>query len=93
MVDTPSIGAKVSVATPASLECATDVREFLQEGKLPSDSEEPRKVRNWVAQFTLLERVLYKRGFSEPFLRCLSSNEVQYVLVEIHERICRSHLR
>lgn len=43
-----------------SLKWVVDIREFLQEGKLPNDVEEPQKVRNRVARFNLLEGVLYK---------------------------------
>ena len=35
---------------------------------------------------------LYKRGFSLPYLKCLSLEEAVYVLQEIHEGICGNHL-
>ncbi|XP_040990483.1 uncharacterized protein LOC121237698 [Juglans microcarpa x Juglans regia] len=91
-INAPSIGAEVSVTTQAPPEWATDIQKFLLERQLPSDPEEARKVRNRVAWFTMLEGVLYNRGFSEPLLKCHSSNEPQYVLVEIHEGIFGSHL-
>ncbi|XP_041017984.1 uncharacterized protein LOC121260213 [Juglans microcarpa x Juglans regia] len=37
-------------------------------------------------------RSAVQERFSEPFLRCLSPDETQYVLVEIYEGICGSHL-
>uniref|UniRef100_A0A2N9F6A6 RNase H type-1 domain-containing protein n=1 Tax=Fagus sylvatica TaxID=28930 RepID=A0A2N9F6A6_FAGSY len=36
--------------------------------------------------------VLYKRGFSLPYLRCLAPDEAKYVMREIHEGICGNHL-
>ena len=39
----------------------------------------------------LIGDVLYKRGFSRPYLRCLSNNEADYVMREVHEGICRNH--
>ena len=34
---------------------------------------------------------MYKRGFSRPYLRCLSHGEVDYVMREVHEGICGNH--
>ena len=38
-----------------------------------------------------MDEVLYKRGFSQPYLRCLAPNEVNYVLREVHEGACGNH--
>ena len=40
----------------------------------------------------LIRDVLYKRGFSRSYLRCLSHDEVGYVMREVHEGICENHL-
>ena len=37
--------------------------------------------------------VLYKRGFSRQYLRCLSLEEADYVMREVHEGICGNHSR
>ena len=39
----------------------------------------------------LIRDVLYKRGFSRPYLRCLSHDEAHYVMREVHEGICGNH--
>jgi hypothetical protein len=38
-----------------------------------------------------LIRILYKRGYTLPLLKCLSKDEATYVLKEIHERVCGNH--
>jgi len=38
-----------------------------------------------------MDEVLYKRGFSQPYLRCLVPNEANYVLREVHEEACENH--
>ena len=43
------------------------------------------------ARFVLIKDVLYKRGFSRPYLRCLGTKEADYVMREIHEGICGNH--
>ena len=45
------------------------------------------------ARFVLIDDVLYRRGYSLSYLRCLSSEEADYVLCEIHARICGNHAR
>ena len=39
-----------------------------------------------------MDEVLYKRGFSQPYLRCLAPDETNYVLWEVHERAYGNHL-
>ena len=39
-----------------------------------------------------MKDVLYKRGFSHPYLRCLGPEEADYVMREVHEVICENHL-
>ena len=40
----------------------------------------------------LIRDVLYKRGFSQPYLRCLNHDEADYIMREVHEVICGNHL-
>ena len=40
-----------------------------------------------------MDEVLHKRGFSQPYLRCLARNKVNYVLREVHEEACGNHSR
>ena len=35
-----------------------------------------------------MDEVLYKRGFSQPYLRCLTQDEFHYVLRDVHEGAC-----
>ena len=36
-------------------------------------------------------KVLYKRGFSPPYLGCLNPDESLYVLRDVHEEACGNH--
>ena len=53
--------------------------------------EAARKLKVQAARFVLIKDVLYKRGFSHPYLRCLGTEEADYVMREVHEGICRNH--
>ena len=69
----------------------TLIISVLQDGHLPQDVEKARKVKKRAARFTILNDMLYKRGFSMPYLKCVDEEEAKYILEEIHERVCRDH--
>ena len=50
-----------------------------------------RKLKVQASRFVLKKDVLYKRGFSWPYLRCLSQEKADYVMKEVHEGICENH--
>ena len=58
---------------------------------LPYDKEAVRKLKVQVAQFVMIGDVLYKNGFSHPYLRCLSPEEADYVMREVHKGICGNY--
>ena len=63
----------------------------LKIGVLPDGSDTARKVKVQASQFVLIKDVLYKKGFSRPYLRCLCHEEADYVMREVHEGICGNH--
>ena len=69
----------------------TPIISYLKDGKLPEGKDEAKKLRVKAARYVLINEVLYKRGFSQPYLRCLTPNEANYVLREIHEGACGNH--
>ena len=69
----------------------TPIVSYLKEGKLPQERDEARKLRIKSIRYVLMDEVLYNRGFSQPYLRCLALDEANYVLREIHERACGNH--
>ena len=64
---------------------------YLKDEILPEGKDEARKLRVRSARYVLLNDALYKRGFSQLYLRCLSPNEANYVLREVHEGAYRNH--
>ena len=65
---------------------------YLAEGSLPPDREEAWKHRIRASRFIILEGKLYKRGFSQPLLRCLLPSKAIRALHEVHKGTCGSHL-
>ena len=64
---------------------------YLKDGRLPEGKDEARQLRIRSTRYVLMDEVLYKRGFSQPYLRCLAPNEANYVLREVHEGVCGNH--
>ena len=64
---------------------------YLRDGVLPNGKEAARKLKVQAARFILIKDVLYKRGFSRPYLRCLGTKEADYVMREVHEGIYGNH--
>ena len=69
----------------------TPIVSYLKNGKLPKRKDEARKLRVKAARYVLMDKVLYKRGFSQPYLRCLAPDEANYVLREVNEGAYRNH--
>ena len=64
---------------------------YLKTGMLPDGNDAARKLKVQASQFMLIKDVLYKRGFSRPYLGCLSHEEADYVMREVHKGICGNH--
>ena len=64
---------------------------YLRSGTLPVGKDAARKLKVKASRFVLIRDVLYKRGFSRPYLRCLSHDEADYVMREVHKGICGNH--
>ena len=69
----------------------TPLIAYLRSGILPNGKDAARKIKVQALRFVLIKDVLYKRGFSLPYLRCLSHDEADYVMREVHEGICGNH--
>ena len=69
----------------------TPIVGYLKEGKLPQGRDEARKLRIKSTKYVLMDEVLYKKGFFQPYLRCLAPDEANYVLREVHERAYGNH--
>ena len=85
----PSIGEEVEVMRVSTEESWMDpILAYIRDSTLPEDKRQAKKLKYRAARYTLLDEVLYHRGFTLPLLRCLDKEEADYVLREIHEGIC-----
>jgi len=65
---------------------------YLKEGKLPDRDLEAPKIKRKAQSFVIVDGELCKRLFLHPLLKCIQPREADYILREIHEGICGSHI-
>ena len=65
---------------------------YLKDRVLLEDKEEERKLKVKMAKLVLMDKVLYKRGFPQPYLRCLNIDESLYILKDVYEMKIKKHL-
>lgn len=65
---------------------------YLSTGELPADRAVARRIRLRAARYALHQDNLYRRSYLGPWLRCITPEEGQTVLREIHEGLCGSHV-
>ena len=64
---------------------------YLSTGQLPSKKDKAHKLQVQSARFSLVNGQLLKRSLGGPYLKCLTPEQSQYVLAELHEGICGNH--
>ena len=69
----------------------TSLISYLKTGILPDGNDAARKLNVQASRFVLIKNILYKRGFSRLYLRCLCHKEADYVMREVHKGICGNH--
>ena len=70
----------------------TPIVSYLKDGRLLEGKDEAKMLKVRSTRYVLMDKVLYKRGFSQPYLRCLAPDGANYVLREVHEGACGNHL-
>ncbi|XP_071713118.1 uncharacterized protein [Rutidosis leptorrhynchoides] len=88
-----SVDEKVVVATVEEGEPCwiTPYVKYLQDGTLPTNAMEARRIRVSAPLYFLKNRVLYRKSFNGPNLRCLTPHQAIDVVKEMHEGLCAHH--
>ncbi|RDY07442.1 hypothetical protein CR513_08438, partial [Mucuna pruriens] len=66
--------------------------EYFKRDVVPNDATHARKLMREASKYILVGEHLYKRGFSFPLLKCLDIDKAKYVMQEVHEDVCGSHI-
>ncbi|XP_021992321.1 uncharacterized protein LOC110889120 [Helianthus annuus] len=69
----------------------TPIIQYLQEGTLPENKAETRKIQNKALFYEMNGGILSRRSFLGPLLRCVDPQDASYLIREFHEGICGIH--
>ncbi|GJV10991.1 reverse transcriptase domain-containing protein [Tanacetum coccineum] len=69
----------------------TPLVEYLTEGTLSAETKKARVIKIKARQYAMINGVLYKKSFLEPWLWCVGPAQAEYVVREIHEGSCSMH--
>ncbi|GJT07008.1 reverse transcriptase domain-containing protein [Tanacetum coccineum] len=69
----------------------TLIHEYLTEEILPEEKRKARAIRHKAGRYVVTNRILYKKSFLGPWMRCVVPLQANYVLKEIYEGSCSMH--
>ena len=69
----------------------TLILEYIQNAISLKKQKESRKLQIKATKFFIIDGKLYKRGFTQPLLKCLRETYAKYVMAEIHEGCYGQH--
>ncbi|KAL0282513.1 UNVERIFIED_CONTAM: Retrovirus-related Pol polyprotein from transposon [Sesamum radiatum] len=69
----------------------TPIIKWIEE-LLPENRWEAARLKTRATRFIMQEHILYKKSYTHPLLRCLSTEEGIHILQEIHSGCCGAHV-
>nr|XP_025647464.1 uncharacterized protein LOC112742446 [Arachis hypogaea] len=89
MVKELTVALHLTKSSPSWLDPITD---FLELGKLPDDEKAAKTLRREAARYAIIQGQLFRKGLSQPLLKCLHPDQTDYVLRKVHEGCCGHHI-
>ena len=82
----------VLVVEPQAPAWAQQIVRFLQTGELPEEPEEIERITRQSSMYQFVDNELYRRRLNGVRLKCISREDGQKLLAEIHGGICGHHI-
>ncbi|XP_072072956.1 uncharacterized protein [Arachis hypogaea] len=89
MTREPAITLHIATLSPSWLDPITN---YLEHGQVPGDEKDALKLRREAAKYAVIQGQLFRKGLSQPLLKCLHPDQTDYVLKEVHEGCCGHHI-
>lgn len=70
----------------------TSIIKHLKTSGLFADKVQAHQLQMRAARYTLIDKELYKWGFSLPLLKCIAPEQWQVILKKIHKDVCTNHI-
>ena len=68
------------------------ITQYINMGELLNKKDKAQKIQVQSARFSSINGQLFKLSLNGSYLKCLTTEQDQYVLVELHDGICGNHL-
>ncbi|XP_076956362.1 uncharacterized protein LOC143631484 [Bidens hawaiensis] len=86
VLDHPSVPQNQVLVNQTGVESwMTPIKAYLSSGALPAGKAEARKIKHKALSYQLTDGILYRRSFLGPLLRCVDTEDANYLIREIHE--------
>ncbi|XP_072080951.1 uncharacterized protein [Arachis hypogaea] len=77
MVKEPTVALHLAEASPSWLD---PIINFLEHGTLPDDEKATKMLRREAAKYAIIQGQLFRKGLSQPLLKCLHPDQTDYVI-------------
>nr|XP_027109034.1 uncharacterized protein LOC113728873 [Coffea arabica] len=92
VVKQKSIGQVQILAVGSPAYWMTPLMDFLSLGALPVNKIEARRLQFRVTKYAYSGGTLYRRSYLSPWLKCVTPEEGDYILREVHKGLCAAHV-
>ncbi|KAK0578861.1 hypothetical protein LWI29_017392 [Acer saccharum] len=96
-LSTPSIPEdhpiNVLIPDPVGESWMTPIMDYLRHGTLPEDKIAAQRIRRQAPRYLIINGSLFRRGFSLPYLRCVSPPQTEQILHEWSTKVSESGAR
>ncbi|XP_071718730.1 uncharacterized protein [Rutidosis leptorrhynchoides] len=65
--------------------------KYLADGTLPEDKLQARRIRMRAPMYNFKNDILYRKSFTEPYLRCVGPVQAKEIIQEMYEGTCSTH--
>ena len=91
-METPVIDrVQISLIEEHEKDWVDEIKDFIEMQILPTDREKARFIQKVAAKYTVIKEVLFKRSYSQAYLRCVKAHLITRTLYEVHEGVCGGH--
>jgi len=70
----------------------TPYRRYLADGLLLAEPTEAKVIKKNAGRYTLVDGKLFRQGYINHILTCVSGEQCTRIMAELHEGICGSHV-
>ncbi|XP_057760072.1 uncharacterized protein LOC130980403 [Arachis stenosperma] len=91
-LDKPSFEQDTILSIMQVPDWRTPFLNYINTGAIPDDEPNLPLFRRRASFYTIVRNTLYRRGHSQPLLKCISNEEAEDVMAETHEGVCGDHI-